>query len=178
MVLNEISQLQKYFPYSQSENAWSLHVQVSFSPHGPTENNLLVVSGSGVFKVMRAEDLGLKAVQHTISKRETTNFLAHAWISGRSQSLRTYLGDNDNNILSRPDAEFELSVITNGTVWTLGYGGSWCYASGYCMYFFSFATTRRSDIVSSGLNWKGSLHKGHKSMIQVFSNRLVTLKFE
>ena len=66
-------------------------MQVSFSPNGPSENNLLLVTGVGVFRAMRAEDLGLKTVQHTVSKRESTNFLVHAWLYGEPPFLPTAL---------------------------------------------------------------------------------------
>lgn len=46
------------------------------------DSNLVTVCGSGVFRALRAEDMGLRIVQHSLSKRDTTNFTAHAWMQG------------------------------------------------------------------------------------------------
>ena len=45
--------------------------------------NMLTVSGHGIFKLYRAENLGLRSVQHSLTKRDTTNFTAQCWISGQ-----------------------------------------------------------------------------------------------
>ena len=45
--------------------------------------NVITVAGHGVFKVFRAEDLGLRTLQHSLTKRETTDFTCHCWLTGR-----------------------------------------------------------------------------------------------
>ena len=63
-------------------------LQVKFSPGGPTDINLVTVAGQGVFRALRAEDMGFKVVQHSLTKRENTNFTSHAWVDGKGQAIQ------------------------------------------------------------------------------------------
>ena len=61
--------------------------QVKFSPGSPTDVNLVTVAGQGVFRALRAEDMGFKVVQHSLTKKENTNFTSHAWVDGEGQAM-------------------------------------------------------------------------------------------
>jgi len=74
----ELGRIREFFDGAFADEGGVL--QVRFSPGG--DSNILTVAGHGVFKVLRVEDLGLKNVQHSLTKRDSTVFTAHSWITG------------------------------------------------------------------------------------------------
>ena len=89
-------------------------MQVRFSPGG--DSNILTVAGHGVFKVLRVENLGLKTVQHSLTKRESTVFTAHSWITGAPDPTAHQWGQGKN----ARTADLRMSLcFLSGQHWTL-----------------------------------------------------------
>jgi hypothetical protein len=59
----------------------------------PTDNNLICVTGNGVFKQLKLVDSTLKVLPNALNKREPQNYLCHAWLSDERVVLGTDTGD-------------------------------------------------------------------------------------
>jgi len=68
----------------------SVMYQCSFSP---TDNNLITVTGNGVFKQLKLVDSNLKLLPNALNKREPQNYLCHAWCSDERVVVGTDTGD-------------------------------------------------------------------------------------
>ena len=68
----------------------SVIYQCSFSP---TDNNLITVTGNGVFKQLKLVDSNLKVLPNALNKREAQNYQCHAWLSDDRVVVGTDTGD-------------------------------------------------------------------------------------
>mmetsp|Transcript_155 Transcript_155/g.483 ORF Transcript_155/g.483 Transcript_155/m.483 type:complete len:1201 (-) Transcript_155:691-4293(-) len=64
--------------------------QCSFST---TDNNLICVTGNGVFKLLKLTDSTLKMLPNPLLKREPQNYLSHCWLSDDRVAVGTDTGD-------------------------------------------------------------------------------------
>jgi WD40 repeat protein len=68
----------------------SVIYQCSFSP---TDNNMICVTGNGVFKQLKLVDSNLKVLPNALNKREAQNYQCHAWLSDDRVVVGTDTGD-------------------------------------------------------------------------------------
>jgi len=59
----------------------------------PTDNNLICVTGNGVFKQLKLVDSNLKVLPNALNKREPQNYLCHTWLSEERVVMGTDTGD-------------------------------------------------------------------------------------
>uniref|UniRef100_A0A7S0VMW2 Cilia- and flagella-associated protein 57 n=1 Tax=Hemiselmis tepida TaxID=464990 RepID=A0A7S0VMW2_9CRYP len=59
----------------------------------PTDNNLICVTGNGVFKQLKLVDSNLKQLPNALNKREPQNYLCHTWLSEERVVMGTDTGD-------------------------------------------------------------------------------------